>query len=85
MPPKSWLQGSGVGVDDDPLRRANGTYRAVRIALAVGLGGVTALLLVLDAVSPDYELNYVTLTALLATILTLVGIEVGATFFGRKK
>jgi hypothetical protein len=73
-----------VGVDDDPVR-ANGSYRAARIAVAVALTGVLALLLVLDAVSPEYDLNYVTLTALLTTILTLFGIEVGAAIFGRKK
>ncbi len=72
-------------MDDDPLRRANGNYRAVRIALAVALTGVLMLLLVADAVSPEYDLNPVTLTALLSTILTLVGIEVGASIFGRRK
>lgn len=71
--------------EKDPLFRANGTYRAARIGTALAITGVMVLLLVLDALSPDYDMSPVTLTALLTTVLTLLGIEVGASFFGRRR
>ena len=50
-------------------------YRAARIGVAAGLTFVLGFLLILDAFSPDYSISEVTLTALLATILTLLGAE----------
>ena len=76
---------TGYTVENDPPIKAGNGYRAARIGVAIGLSCVVGLLLVLDALSPDYDVSYVTLTALLATILTLLGIEVAASLFGRGK
>ena len=75
-PPGSGRNGNGIGT-------GNG-YRGARIGAALALTAVLALLLVLDALSPDYDVNYLTLTALLAAIAGLLGVEVLATLFGRK-
>lgn len=58
------------------LVRGPDDYRIARIATAIGLTFVTGILLFLDAISTEYSLSEVTLTALLATILTLLGAEV---------
>ena len=69
--------------DENPIKSGNG-YRAARIGTAAALTGVLVLLLLLDAVSSDYDVSPVTLTALLTTIGGLLGVEVLATVFGRK-
>lgn len=45
---------------------------------------MVAVLLVMDAVSPDYALGEVTLAALLGAILTLLGIEAADVIRGGK-
>lgn len=68
-------------IDHDPHRET--AYRVARIGIAAALTLVLALLLILDAVSPEYNLSEITLTALLFTILTLLGIE-AAEIIGRR-
>lgn len=70
---------------DEPGRRDGNTYRAARIGTAFALTAVIVFLLILDGLSPDYNVNEVTLTALLATVLTLYGIEVTSFLGGRRK
>lgn len=45
---------------------------------------MVVVLLMIDGISPDYSLSDVTLTALLATVLTLLGIETAA-ILGKKR
>ena len=73
-------EGSGAAdaVADEPPRNDGDKYRAARIGTAIALTAVIAFLLILDGLSPDYDVNQVTLTALLSTVLTLYGIEVTA-------
>lgn len=63
--------------DAPPDIRA-GDYRAARIGAAAALVGVLAVLLVADVLSHDYELQPFTVTALLVSILTLLGLEAGS-------
>lgn len=60
--------------DDSKTPRA-ADYRLARIGAATALVVVIAFLLVFDALSPDYQASDVTLTALLGTVMTLLGIE----------
>jgi hypothetical protein len=51
-------------------------YVRPRIALAFLLVALLALLLFVDATSKDYTMSDITLTVLVGSVLTLVGIEV---------
>lgn len=50
-------------------------YRAARIGAAAALTGVLVVLLVIDALTPDYDISPLVLIPVLGTILTLLGIE----------
>jgi hypothetical protein len=85
--------GSGDGWQpDDPAggrgRRdpggRGGDYRAARIGAASALTGVVVLLLVLDALLPQYDLDPVQLVSILGTIAALLGIEAVDVIRGRR-
>jgi hypothetical protein len=59
--------------DRDPARL--GDYRAARIGAAGALTAVLVVLLLIDALSPSYDINAVVLIPLLGTIAGLLGIE----------
>jgi hypothetical protein len=50
-------------------------YQRPRIIIAIGLAVLLAVLMIVDAGNPDYALGEVTLTILVGTILTLLGLE----------
>ena len=58
---------------EQPPRR--GSYDRPRVIVAGALTGLVMLLLVMDAISPDYAVGEVTLAALLGAVLALLGIE----------
>ena len=68
--------------DDLPPSRSS-DYRAARIGAAVALTGVVVFVIVFDAVSTDYEVNPVVFVTLVATILTLLGLEAGSIIRGK--
>lgn len=55
-----------------------------RSVIAFLLAGLLAVLLVIDAASPEYQMSEVTLTLILGGILTLVGIEAADIIRGGK-
>ena len=61
---------------DDQDRSREADYRTARSYAAAGLTCVTILLLVLDAVLPDYDVDPVILGLLLGTVGALLGVEV---------
>jgi hypothetical protein len=71
-------------VAGEPPPRRDAGYRVARIGTAAALTSLLVFLLILDALSADYSLSEVTLTALLATILTLLGIE-ATSILGRRQ
>ena len=62
-----------MGDEHRPSRR--GDYRSARIGAAAALVIVVVCLLLVDALSPYYAPSEVTLSILLGSILTLLGIE----------
>lgn len=61
---------------DAPAPRArSGDYRAARIAAALSLTGALVVLLVVDALSAEYEASPLMATILGVVILTLLGLE----------
>lgn len=57
-------------------RDGSGGYVRPRIVLAFVLAALLVMLFVADVTRTDYAVSEVTLTVLIGTILTLVGIEV---------
>jgi hypothetical protein len=70
-------------VSGDDRRGREGDYRAARVGSAVTLTAVLALMLLVDAISSEYEPSHVTLALIAGTILTLLGIEAGSWIRGR--
>jgi hypothetical protein len=68
--------------DDGHVRRTD--YRAARIGAASALVAVVIVMVGGDILSPTYEASAVILTALLGTIITLLGIEAGTVIRGGK-
>lgn len=61
--------------DDGPgARRAD--YRAARIGGAIALVGVVVAILLIDAVSADYEASAVIVTSVLGAAAALLGVEI---------
>lgn len=60
--------GADDGRDPEPFARP-------RIVVAGVLTGILGLLLLVDAVSSGYQVSEVTITVLLGSVLTLLGIE----------
>lgn len=63
----------------------SGDYRTARIASALTLTGVVVALLLVDAVSSDYDLDPIVLVTLMTTILTLLGLEAASVLRGRQQ
>jgi hypothetical protein len=68
-------------VAHDPERRAD-DYRKARIYTAAAFTSILLVLLVTDALSPEYAISPVVLGTLVAGILTLLGIEFANTITG---
>ena len=51
-----------------------GDYRTARIGASVGLGGVLALMVILDALVPSYDCDPVIVAALVGAIIALLGV-----------
>ena len=64
-----------VPVADDGRRSRQGDYRLARIVVAGGLVFVLGILLLLDALRPEYTLQPTTLGVIATMILVLLGIE----------
>jgi hypothetical protein len=64
-------------VNDDDERRAD-DYRQARIGAASALVVALLLILLIDALSADYEASPIVVGAILGTIATLVGVEIRA-------
>lgn len=58
---------------DDRQRASD--FRLARIGAAGALVVVLAVILIIDAVSPDYAVDGIVVTAILGTLGTLLGIE----------
>jgi hypothetical protein len=50
-------------------------YRLARVAVAGGMSTILGILLLLDAVSPDYTMQATTLTVIVTMIVVLLGVE----------
>jgi hypothetical protein len=59
----------------EQLGSRQGDYRMARIVVAGGLVFVLSILLLLDALQPDYQLQATTLGVMSTMILVLLGIE----------
>ena len=70
--------------DNGPYARAT-DYRQARIGAATGLTVIVIILLLMDALRPDYAADGVVLGGLLTTIVTLLGIEAGAVIRGKQQ
>lgn len=53
-----------------------GTYRSARIAAGILIFAVVAMLALLDAVRPDFELNPLVLTPMLLTGAALLAVDI---------
>lgn len=74
------MTGSDRNDGADPHRRA-GDYRAARIGAASALTAVLIVLLIADALSPDYAVDVVVAYGLLGTIAGLLGVEPLVNYF----
>ncbi len=68
-------------MDDEPDRRKDGgsrriDYAAARVGAALALTGVLVLILIADAVSPEYEVSAIVVATILGAIAALVGVEI---------
>lgn len=61
--------------DEDPGAR-HVDYRAARIGAALALVGVVVILLLIDAVSTDYEAHAMIVTSVLGAAAALLGVEI---------
>jgi hypothetical protein len=61
---------------DGPERRRSTDYHQARIGAAAALVGVLVLVLLIDALSTEYEVSPLVVAAVLGTVGALVGIEV---------
>ena len=59
----------------DDADRRDGDYRTARIGAAAALAAVTAVILVLDALVPTYDVDPVVLGLLLGSIGGLLGVD----------
>ena len=59
---------------NDGARR--GDYRAARIGAAVGLVGTVIAVLLIDAMSTEYEASAVIITSVLGAAAALLGVEI---------
>lgn len=59
-------------------------YRLARIAVGGGMSFLLAILLLFDALSPDYTIQATTLTVIVTMVLVLFGIEVSSLYRGGK-
>lgn len=68
--------------DPAPARRDD--FRTARIVGALALFGLVVVVVILDAVSLDYQVDHVVLGLVLVAALTLVGLDAPAIFRGGK-
>jgi hypothetical protein len=73
---------SSPGTEGD---RRTGDYRMARIGAAAALTGVVCVLLVLDALLPDYDLDPVQLVVIVSAIVTLLGLEARDLVVGKSR
>lgn len=76
---------SACGVAGDRGAARKGDYRAARVGAAGALVLVLIFMLVVDAMSPTYEVSPLILLPILGTIGALLGIEVSNTLRGDYK
>jgi len=72
-----------VAVTDDGHDSRQGDYRLARVAVAGGMSCVLGILLLLDAVNPDYTIQPTTLTVIVTMIVVLLGVETLSIWRGR--
>jgi hypothetical protein len=61
----------GTGND----RRRSDDYHQARIGASAALTGVLAVILILDALIPGYDVSPITVAAILGTVAALMGVE----------
>lgn len=62
-------------MSDEPRRSRPSDYRAARVGAAVALVFAVVLVMVIDAISPDYEVSPITLGVLATLIAGLLAID----------
>ena len=62
--------------DESERRHRRTDYHVARVGAAAALTLVTVVILILDAIVPNYDVSPITLAALCGTICALVGVEI---------
>lgn len=70
---------------DEHRHHREGDYRIARIATALTLTIVLAALLLIDALSAEYEVNPVTEAILVGAVVTLLGLEAASIWRGTSR
>ena len=70
--------------DNEPRESRQSDYRMARIAVAGGMAFVLGVLLVIEAIKPDYEIQATTLGVVVTMIVVLLGIEGASILRGSK-